>query len=57
MTLFSMLLAGVAVPNKCNSEQLQVKPCTHQRAAGNLGQDAATLRPEVKVWVMCQVAG
>lgn len=54
--LFSMLLAGVAAPNKCNLEQLHVKPHTHQRAARNLGQDAATLGPEVKLWVMGQVA-
>lgn len=58
MMLFSMLLAGVAAPNKCNSEQLhmKVKPHMHQRAARNLGQDAASLGPEMKLWVMGQVA-
>lgn len=37
MMLFSMLLAGVVAPNKCNSERLHVKPHTHQRAARNQG--------------------
>ena len=45
MTLFSMLLAGAAAPNKCNSEQLRRKPYTHQRAARNLGHDAVPLGP------------